>query len=234
MSEYKFYVKVNDMQLSRATGWLSYVSPQASPDLKSLGDCPFTQRANLALKIKKVTSTYILVNLYDKPKWYLKVNQAGSVPTLEFGDRTITDSYEIVQYLDATYPNPPLKPEGNEEAEKVTGNIFNLFGAWAKHSKDPASAEAEKAFTAELQKINDFMGERPGPFLCGSGWSVADCALVPRLYHISAVAEHFLHYTKHKDMPHLQNYMQHTFNTDEFKATDYPSEWILTGWAKYF
>ena len=42
---------------------------QASPDGKSLGDCPFTQRANLALKIKNVRATYILIDLTNKPKW---------------------------------------------------------------------------------------------------------------------------------------------------------------------
>ena len=212
----------------------SVLAFQGSPDTKSLGDCPFTQRANLALKVKRVSCTYILIDMSNKPKWYFTVNPAGTVPALEFSDRTITDSYEIVQYLDATYPNPSLKPEGNEEAEKVTGNIFSKFSAWAKHCKEPEGIEAEKAFTAELQDINDFMGKSSGPFLCGGSWSVADCSLIPRLYHITTVAEHYLNYTKHKDMPNLQKYMQHVFATDEFKATDYPREWILTGWAKYF
>ena len=207
---------------------------QVSPDGKSLGDCPFTQRANLAFKVKKVACTYILIDLKNKPKWFFTVNPAGTAPALQFGDKVIGDSYEIVQYLDATYPTPSLKPPGNDEAEKVTGNIFSLFSAWAKHCKDSEGPAAEKAFTEELQKINDYMGKNPGPLLCGESWSVADCALVPRLYHITTVAEHFLNYSQHKDMPHLQKYMQYAFHTEEFKATDYPAPWILTGWAKYF
>ena len=60
---------------------------QASPDGKSLGDCPFTQRANLALKVKKVRVTYVLIDLHNKPKWYFIVNPAGTAPALEFGDK---------------------------------------------------------------------------------------------------------------------------------------------------
>lgn len=212
------------------SSFLSFL--QASPDGKSLGDCPFTQRANLAFKVKKVPTTYILINLSNKPKWYLTVNPAGTAPALAFGDRTITESSEIVQYLDSTYPSPSLKPKGTEEAESVTGNIFNLFSAWAKHFKDSSASQAD--FTAELQKIEAFLAKGTGPLLCGAAWSVADCSLVPRLYHITAVADHFMHYSKLKDMPNLARYMQYAFSTDEFTATDYPREWILKGWAKYF
>lgn len=199
-----------------------------------MGDCPFTQRANLAFKVKKVRCTYILIDLGNKPKWYFTVNPPGTAPAVQFGDRVIGDSYEIVQYLDATYPSPSLKPPGNEEAEKVTGNVFNLFSAYAKHFKEPSVAEAEAKFTAEMEKIDSFLGKSPGPLLCGGEWSVADCALVPRLYHISTVLEHYMNYSKHKSMANLTKYMEYAFCTQEFKDTDYPKEFILTGWAKYF
>lgn len=186
------------------------------------------------MKVKKVRSTYILIDLKNKPNWYLKVNPVGTAPTLQYGDKAITDSYEIVQYMDNTYPEPSLKPEGNAEAEEVTGSIFNVFSAWAKHCKEPGAQEAEDKFTAELQKIDEFMGSKDGPLLCGKNWSVADCTLVPRLYHITTVAEHYLNYNKHKSMKNLQAYINYAFSTPEFKATDYKPEWILEGWAKYF
>ena len=181
-----------------------------------------------------MSSTYILIDLSNKPKWFLKVNPAGTAPTLVCGDTTITDSYEILQHLDDTYPNPSLKPEGNTKAEGVTGNVFNIFAAWAKANKSHTAGEAEEKFTAELQKIDDFLGLSQGPLLCGSSWSMADCSLVPRLYHISTVAEHYFNYNKHKSMKNLMKYIEYTFSTPEFKDTDYQKEWILSGWKKYF
>lgn len=97
-----------------------WLCPQASPDGRSLGDCPFTQRANLALKLKKVNTSLVLINLSDKPEWFKKLTPAGSVPVLEFGNETITDSMEAVRYLDKTHPTPPLDLPGNKEAEEAT------------------------------------------------------------------------------------------------------------------
>ena len=199
-----------------------------------MGDCPFTQRANLALKVKGVKVTYILIDLSDKPKWYFEVNPSGTAPALQFGERMIGDSYEIVQYLDSSYPTPSLKPPGNEEAEKVTGNVFNIFSAWAKNQDRSKDAELEDNFTAELKKVDDFLSKSKGPLLCGDSWSVADCALVPRLYHIKTVSHYYKNYTKFNDLEHLKKYMEYSFATKEFKATDYPTEWVVAGWAKYF
>ncbi len=67
------------------------------------------------------------------------------MPVLQYGDQIIDDSYKIVQYLDATYPEPSLKPPGNDDAEKATGDIFNKFSGWAKHFKDTTAQEVKEA-----------------------------------------------------------------------------------------
>lgn len=207
---------------------------KASPDGKSLGDCPFTQRANIALKLKGVQATYIIIDLHNKPKWFLEVNPAGSTPALQFGDRVIGDSYEIVQYLEKTYPNPSLNLPGNKEAEEATGTVFSAFSEWAKNSDTSKDAELESKFTSELEKVDKFLEKSPGAYLCDDTWSIADCVLVPRLYHLTTVARHYKKYTKFEGMPHLMRYMETAFSSEVFKATDYPREWILVGWAKYF
>lgn len=88
--------------------------------------------------------------------------------------------------------------------------------------------------TAELKKIDDFLGKNPGAFLCGDQWAVSDCVLVPRLFHITTVARHYKNYSKWEELPKLSHYMDVAFKTDEFKATGYPPEYVLAGWAKYF
>ena len=75
----------------------------------------------------------ILIDLNNKPEWYKKLNPAGTVPTLEFDDQTINDSYEILEYLDTTYPDPPLNPPSNKEAEEITGMCVTIIypSIWA-------------------------------------------------------------------------------------------------------
>ena len=223
----------------------------------------------------------ILIDLNNKPEWYKKLNPAGTVPTLEFDDQTINDSYEILEYLDTTYPDPPLNPPSNKEAEEITGmcvaiiypsiwaifsiqlstsnstrcpsihpsihlsihssiypsillgTLFSTFSAWIKNKEESNNTELEVAFTAELQKINDYLGRHSWVFLCSDQWSIADCVFVPRLYHIKTVAEHYRGYTKHQEMPNLVRYMETVFSTEEFEATSYPQEYIIQGWAKY-
>ena len=60
-----------------------------SPDGKGLGDCPFTQHANLALTIKDVTLEYIYIYTHNKLQQFLDINPAGTVPVLETGDQKI-------------------------------------------------------------------------------------------------------------------------------------------------
>jgi len=43
-------------------------------------------------------------------RWYLKLNRRAVVPTLIDGDRVIPESNVILEYLEETYPNPPLAP----------------------------------------------------------------------------------------------------------------------------
>ena len=111
-----------------------------------------------------------------------------------------------------------------------------VFSSWAK-SRDASVSEEAKlrdSFTAELEKIDAFLASGGHTFLCGDTWSIADCILVPRLYHITEVARHFKGYTRFEEMPALQRYMKKAFGSDVFKATDYPPEFIHQGWSKYF
>lgn len=42
---------------------------------------------------------------------YLKVNPQGVVPTLVHDGRPLHESGTICEYLDAVFPDPPLRPE---------------------------------------------------------------------------------------------------------------------------
>lgn len=210
---------------------------KGGPGNKDLGDCPFSHRANLAFRIKGVRPELVLVDLSNKPSWFLELTPAGSVPVLRTADgKIITNSAEIVEYVDENYHNPSLKPEGWKAALDATDNVFNEFGKYAKNFKNTAAnkEELEQAFTQELRKVDSFISQGPGPLLCGATWSVPDCYLLPRLYHIRAVASHYISYTAFTDMPALSRYMEHGFSTAEFKDTSYPEAYILHGWAKYF
>src|SRR6267143_1820483 len=70
-------------------------------------------RVRIALNLKKLdyetAAIHLRRNDQAKPD-YLAVNPQGLVPTLDDGGRTLIQSLAIIEYLDETYPNPPLLP----------------------------------------------------------------------------------------------------------------------------
>lgn len=41
--------------------------------------------------------------------WYMRMNPAGTVPTLQDGEKIIKDSEEIISYIDRKYPKGKLE-----------------------------------------------------------------------------------------------------------------------------
>ena len=54
--------------------------------------------------------------------WSVRLNPRCVVPALVHGDRVVTDSARIIQYIDQTFEGPPLSPEDPSEHAQM--------GAW--------------------------------------------------------------------------------------------------------
>src|SRR6516165_7816483 len=79
-------------------------------------------RVRIALNLKKLDYETAAIHLRrnDQSKSdYLAVNPQGLVPTLEDGDRTLIQSLAIIEYLDETYPQPPLLPKHAADRARV-------------------------------------------------------------------------------------------------------------------
>ncbi len=51
-----------------------------------------------------------LVNFEQHEPWFVKINPQGQVPVLVHGDKTLTESTLINEYVDDVFPGPKLKP----------------------------------------------------------------------------------------------------------------------------
>lgn len=70
-------------------------------------------RVRIALNLKAVQYQQVYVDLLNKDQnsdFYLATNPQGLVPSLTVGDQIITQSMAIIEWLDETYPQPPLLP----------------------------------------------------------------------------------------------------------------------------
>ena len=70
-------------------------------------------RVRIALNLKGLAVERRFVHLRkseQRASAYLDVNPQGLLPTLIVGDRRLTQSLAIIEYLDETHPQPPLLP----------------------------------------------------------------------------------------------------------------------------
>jgi maleylpyruvate isomerase len=75
-------------------------------------------RVRIALNLKGLAAERRFVHLRrgeQRAPGYLAKNPQGLVPTLEVGDRRLTQSLAIIEYLEDKYPQPPLLPAGPED-----------------------------------------------------------------------------------------------------------------------
>ncbi|KAG6758407.1 hypothetical protein POTOM_038753 [Populus tomentosa] len=172
-----------------------------APDI--LGDCPFSQRALLTLEEKKIPYKSHLINLSDKPQWFLEVNPEGKVPVVKFDDKWVADSDVIVGILEEKYPEPSLATP--PEFASVGSKIFPSFVKFLK-SKDPNDG-TEQALLEELKALDDHL-KAHGPFIAGEKISAVDLSLAPKLYHLEVALAHFKNWTIPDKLTHVLNYIE--------------------------
>ncbi|KAF5729569.1 Glutathione S-transferase DHAR2 -like protein [Tripterygium wilfordii] len=198
-----------------------------APDV--LGDCPFCQRVLLTLEEKKIPYKKHLVNLSDKPQWFLDISPEGKVPVLKVDDKWVADSDVIVGILEEKYPEPSLKtpPEFASVGSKIFGAFIKLL-----KSKDPSDG-SEQALVDELKALDEHL-KAHGPFIAGENITSADLSLGPKLYHLEIALGHFKKWSIPESPTHVHNYIELIFSWESFVKTKAAKEDVVAGWAPKF
>lgn len=156
-------------------------------------------RVRIALALKSVAHERVAINLVAAEHGtadYRARNPQGLVPTLEVDGIPITQSLAIIDWLDATYPDPrliPVDPMARARAlaqtliiatdihpiqnMRVLKRLESHFGA-----DQNAREDWYRHWMAEgLAALEAMAGD--GPFLGGTAPGIADICLVPQLYN---------------------------------------------------
>ncbi|KAK4799513.1 hypothetical protein SAY86_024878 [Trapa natans] len=191
-----------------------------------LGDCPFCQRVLLTLEEKKVPYKTHLINLSEKPQWFLEINPEGKVPLIKIEDKWVADSDVIVGILEEKYPETPLTT--HPEFATVGSKIFISFVRFVK-SKD-ATDGTEQALLDELKALDEHL-KAHGPYIAGEKITAADLSLAPKLYHLEIALGHFKKWSVPENLTHVNNYTKLLFAGESFAKTSAPAEYVIAGWA---
>ncbi|KAK3028805.1 hypothetical protein RJ639_038632 [Escallonia herrerae] len=196
-----------------------------APDV--LGDCPFCQRVLLTLEEKKVPYKMHLIDLSNKPKWFLESTE-GKVPVFKFegDDKWTGDSDVIVGLIEEKYPDPSLSPP--LEFASVGSKVFSSFVMFLK-SKDPNDG-TEQDLLNELKALDEHL-KAHGPYVGGVKITAVDLSLVPKLFHLEVALGHFKGWTVPESLTHVHNYTKLLFSRESFVKTAAAKEYVIAGWA---
>jgi glutathione S-transferase len=159
-----------------------------------------SDRVKIALHEKGLTydrTTLVLANKDQKRPEFLKLNPYGKVPVIDDGGRILFESCIINEYLDETYPNPPLMPK--DPYLRGRGRVLIDYALNYLHEpywtlrgemlKSPIERnlsvidEKHRILRDLLQYLETDLGDKP--YFLGD-FSLTDIAIVPRALRMEA------------------------------------------------
>jgi maleylpyruvate isomerase len=161
-------------------------------------------RVRIGLNWKRQTFSYVPVHLLkdggqQKSEAYTSLNPMQSVPLLEVEDGGrlvhLAQSMAILEYLEERWPEPPLLPKDRlararvRQASEIVNSGIQPFQNTAvqkrvKHElHGDEKAWARHFITHGLTALESLLKATAGRYAVGDQVTLADCMLVPQLYH---------------------------------------------------
>jgi maleylacetoacetate isomerase len=160
-------------------------------------------RVRIGLNLKNLGYEYESVNLgkgQHHTDDYARINPQQAVPTLVDGDRTLTQSIAILEYLEERYPDPPLLPASAEDrarvrslAQLIACDIHPLNNrrvlVYLKRQlglgQEPRDTWSQHWIAEGFRPLEKALSQSPktGAFCHGAAPTMADVCLVPQIFN---------------------------------------------------
>jgi len=158
-------------------------------------------RVRIALALKGLPYDYKAVHIARNEQFaesYAAVSAARLVPLLRDGDRVITQSMAIIEYLDETHPLPALLPTDalgrarvRALAQDVACEIHPLNNLrvlrYLVHSLKVSEEDKDRWYRhwveTGLEAVERQLSAQPARYCHGDTPTLADCVLVPQIFN---------------------------------------------------
>ncbi|ANI80001.1 MULTISPECIES: maleylacetoacetate isomerase [Sphingobium] len=158
-------------------------------------------RVRIALNLKGVDYAQVSHDLTtgaQRQGDYLAIAPHGLVPALETGGTILIESSAILEWIEATWPTPPLLPESADEAAIVRSmaaligcdihplnnlRVLNRLRADFNASEEQVRAWIHHWIEAGFGPLEQMVAQHGGGFAFGDAPTMADCYTVPQLYN---------------------------------------------------
>ena len=125
-------------------------------------------------------------------------NPGGRIPVLDLGDKALAESWSIMEYLEDTHPDTPMRPADAFDRARISelvrftdiylaSAMFPLFKALRGGVDEHMVAEAIKGLNVQLAVLESQWARKPQT----SELDLADAALIPIVWYAQVLARHF-------------------------------------------
>jgi maleylpyruvate isomerase len=171
-------------------------------------------RVRIALNLKGLRAERRFVHLRkgeQRDPGYLAVNPQGLIPLLVVGERRLSQSLAIIEYLDEKHPQPPLLPVGPEDRALVRSIALTIACDIHPIDNTRVMAYLERELAIDQPRRDDWyrhwirlgfeaiekqLEERETAFCAGPDPTLADICLVPQVFNSRRVDLDLAHYPR--------------------------------------
>jgi len=144
--------------------------------------CPYVQRVAIALAEKDVAHERRVVDLANKPQWFLEISPLGRTPVLKVGDAALFESAAILEFLEETQPAPlhpadPVERAGHRAWIGFGSECLNDIAGFYSAADTGALETKAAALRARFERIEGHLVA--GPWFGGARFSLVDAVFAP-------------------------------------------------------
>ena len=155
-----------------------------TPILYSFRRCPYAMRARLALILASKKCELREILLKNKPDEMLEVSSKGTVPVLQFDNKVLDESLDIISWaMESPAPNVHIY---NKSEESLSLELVQLFDSKFKYHLDRYKYSSRydvdpKDHQEECKTILKNLDEKinPSPWIFGKEVSLLDISILP-------------------------------------------------------
>jgi glutathione S-transferase len=207
----------------------------------SIAACPYAQRTRILLGIKNIDARLVELDLSRKrPDWFLAINPAGKVPAIVHDGRPLNESSVINEYLDETFPDPPVFPSDPYQKafsrilidycnSSFTTNMYRLLME-QDIAKRPRIEAATNKDWIWLNEILTRLGpDQDFPF---GRFGMAELTYAP-FFERYALNEYFWGFVIPENLPQVERWRRAVLRHNAVKATSLPPDHYIKLYADY-
>ena len=184
----------------------------SNPKLWTSKECPFAERAVIALHELSIDFDPIEVDLKNKPASLFEVNCKGLVPAMKDQGNCINDSYIILQYIEEMWskeghpgllPNNPVdRALARTWCEFINTQVVKRFYEMLIKGSDEGRESAKTGLLNAIKSIDEAMrNASEGPFFFGTSFGIVDIMLAPHVERFPAL-KHYRNF----EVPETEEY----------------------------